>query len=534
MRKKLLILLIPLVVLLICSLTTLGILYFKPSDKVYTQNIESAKKSLEDNDIDAAIVYYRAAIEADDTQEEAYLQLARIYYEEKGDISEAIAILTEADEKIGSEGIKNALWEYLQRQPGGAPDRGDEKTESAGSDNIGRFNTSIIEKFRTYTFKDYRNNYSIEKETPAGDVYSIKYLNLGAEFMYINTASGKVWDPRKGKPEDDAKPSEIRVTDISQIISIDDNGVPSDVLRSRGVIGLQKEFDSTQNTNVVRFEYMNCIFRLPCDENGTVKKGSEYGVIIPPASNGSNDSDTDTDTDTDTEEYEEEVPVTVSGVVRNSVNANPVSGASIVVRRGVNVTSGDTETNAITGSDGSYSFEVVPGEYTLEVKCDGFSTECFVITVLKDTPLTSDFTISPTLATGEIRIVLEWDATPTDLDSHLSGTSGDNVYVNVFFRNKVARSGSDVIATLDVDDIDSFGPETITLYDMAGTYTYSVHQYSYDGSLATSGATVKVYTDNNTSPLVIEVPSSVSGDWWDVFKIENGQIVDINGNVTSR
>ena len=128
--------------------------------------------------------------------------------------------------------------------------------------------------------------------------------------------------------------------------------------------------------------------------------------------------------------------------------------------------------------------------------------------------------------------MLEWGESPSDLDSHLVGTTGDGTTVDVSFTNKTVSNSSGVIAQLDVDDQSGFGPETITLSDTSGEFTYHVHRYFGFGSLATSGATVKVYTSDNSQPTIISVPDSESGDWWDVFRIVNGQIVDINGAVS--
>ena len=126
-----------------------------------------------------------------------------------------------------------------------------------------------------------------------------------------------------------------------------------------------------------------------------------------------------------------------------------------------------------------------------------------------------------------IRIVLEWGATPNDLDSHLEGATKDGEEVNIYFGNTIAVSGSNTIAQLDVDDIDGYGPETITLSKPDGTYRYRVHRFSLNGSLGMSGAVVKVYS-GSSEPITITVPSDCD-EWWDVFTIENGEIKNING-----
>lgn len=64
------------------------------------------------------------------------------------------------------------------------------------------------------------------------------------------------------------------------------------------------------------------------------------------------------------------------------------------------------------------------------------------------------YAISPVMENLDgLRVVLTWGQTPDDLDSHMI-FPGNNIY----FENK---TGTD--AELDVDDTDSYGPETITL-----------------------------------------------------------------------
>ena len=94
-------------------------------------------------------------------------------------------------------------------------------------------------------------------------------------------------------------------------------------------------------------------------------------------------------------------------------------------------------------------------------------------------------------------------------------------------------------ADLDVDDVSSYGPETITVDGVAALdgFTYSVHNYSgrdavsgdaaaYD--LAQSGAVVKVYK-GNTRIATYRVPENRAGTVWNVFSIEaDGSITVIN------
>lgn len=89
-------------------------------------------------------------------------------------------------------------------------------------------------------------------------------------------------------------------------------------------------------------------------------------------------------------------------------------------------------------------------------------------------------------------------------------------------------------AELDIDDITSFGPETITIADLqVGTYLYAVHLYSGTGTIGTSEAVVEVYKgatllrtyapptdgpwDEQEVPLIN--PYNDRRIWWKVFEL---------------
>ena len=94
--------------------------------------------------------------------------------------------------------------------------------------------------------------------------------------------------------------------------------------------------------------------------------------------------------------------------------------------------------------------------------------------------------------------------------------------------NKSVSAGGKVIADLDIDDQDGYGPETITLHNTNGKYEYKIHRYTPFGRLADSGATVKIYTSDST-PITLTVPDNVDDEWWTVCTVENGEVKDLNG-----
>jgi uncharacterized protein YfaP (DUF2135 family) len=91
-------------------------------------------------------------------------------------------------------------------------------------------------------------------------------------------------------------------------------------------------------------------------------------------------------------------------------------------------------------------------------------------------------------------------------------------------------------ASLDVDIVTSYGPETITITDLAalGDFKYSIHDYTNRGyssniyALSNSGAIIRVYR-GDTLLRTYNVPTNVDGTVWNVFSMNaSGQITDIN------
>lgn len=123
------------------------------------------------------------------------------------------------------------------------------------------------------------------------------------------------------------------------------------------------------------------------------------------------------------------------------------------------------------------------------------------------------------------RVVLTWNAEPADLDAHLVAGNGGHVYY---------KAKSIPGAVMDLDDTQSFGPETITVTDVSalGGFTYSVHDFTnratfLDASgLADSGATVRVYA-GSALVKIYTVPANMNGTVWNVFSVEaDGTITD--------
>ena len=229
-----------------------------------------------------------------------------------------------------------------------------------------------------------------------------------------------------------------------------------------------------------------------------------------------------------------------SGYVYDARTGLPVNGLSVIIRAGINNTTGPILMTLRTNTSGQFTTSALaPGNYTAQIVDERalsdevyrYGTITIALKVMSDTTIyNQNATVSNSvgLSVDGMRIVLTWGSTPRDLDSHLSGTINGSSF-HVYYANKYYGSYVD----LDVDDITSYGPETITIRNMGdGIYKYYIYNFSGGGDyvLANSGATIKVYMDGSVAPAyTFNVPYS-SGRFWHVFTYNSitGEFTIIN------
>lgn len=201
------------------------------------------------------------------------------------------------------------------------------------------------------------------------------------------------------------------------------------------------------------------------------------------------------------------------------VKDKKIEGAQVLIQKnGEQTVAGYTDANGYVTLNPPFADDQ---NAMVIIKKEGYST-----LVAKCPCAGLTYAISPSMDNLDgIRIVLSWGSTPEDLDAHL-WYSGNHI----FWREKVASK-----ANLDVDDIDGYGPETITIQEKQfGTeYTFGVHDYTnrtdiYSSALSRSKAKVFVYIGNSLVKTYY-MPTGVTGNLWTVFKITGeGEIEDIN------
>ena len=211
----------------------------------------------------------------------------------------------------------------------------------------------------------------------------------------------------------------------------------------------------------------------------------------------------------------------ISGTVRNATTGGGLSGVALSVFDNIQTAAIATQTS---DGSGNFSFSGLPaGTYRLSASANGFQTAQRPGVAVGNGGVTAnqDLVLSPT-GTNAVTIVLTWGQSPSDLDSHLTGPNADATRFHVYYSFRGSLTAAP-FANLDVDDVSSFGPETIRITQMnSGTYRYSVHDYSNRGSssssgLGSSGAKVQVYTSAGLAQTYF-VPSQ-PGTLWTVFEM---------------
>jgi hypothetical protein len=219
-------------------------------------------------------------------------------------------------------------------------------------------------------------------------------------------------------------------------------------------------------------------------------------------------------------------PGAVTGIVTNALDGQPIAGATVRVD--------NATASATTDSSGRFTISNAPsGSQTLRTTASGFVTEVRTITIPVGGTVDQAISLTPVRAGGQITIVLTWGGQPRDLDAHLSGPDRSGGRFHVFYANPSDPQPSPY-ASLDVDDTQSFGPETITIAKdpttgafVAGEYRYWVHNFSGEAGYDVSNARVTVNTGGGQLDSFTPPGGSTGLAIWRVVNLT----IDTAGNV---
>lgn len=223
------------------------------------------------------------------------------------------------------------------------------------------------------------------------------------------------------------------------------------------------------------------------------------------------------------------------GTITNALTGAGIEGITLDVRKDWgNDSVGEVLTTITTDASGRYMVSLPIGNYTLCASKDGFVSTMINIVVQPNMSTNKNASMTPNVSGDNFRVVLTWGENPRDLDSHMVGTLSSGNSFHVYYSYKSQYDGSVEVCNLDHDDTTSYGPETITLNSTTSKpYYYYVYRYAGSGTVASSGAQVKVY-QGETLIKTFNVPTNLgSGDYWNVFAIVDGELIIRNTMTTS-
>lgn len=210
--------------------------------------------------------------------------------------------------------------------------------------------------------------------------------------------------------------------------------------------------------------------------------------------------------------------LTVRGTAVNAIDGKAITNATATIV--------GSKTTAKANSLGGFQFESVPAKpLRILVAAEGFYSEEIDVDPVSNSSFRA--VLSPKLNPGEVRMVLTWGYSPSDLDAHLYGPLPNGQQFHVSYEKKQAAN-----VLLDVDDRESYGPETITVKKaIPGKYDYKIHAYQdpkeakrnpekAKRALARSDAEVKIYSYGNKEPAHYRVDPKAIGTVWHVGYIE--------------
>jgi len=199
--------------------------------------------------------------------------------------------------------------------------------------------------------------------------------------------------------------------------------------------------------------------------------------------------------------------ITLSGIIRlvdEFGNVTPFTGTSaILTLNGID--------QQISVNNGNFSMEIsiLNGENRIQVRANSVNGD----TGISDERIVyGDFTASP------YEITLTWNTPTSDMDLHVWSPSGAHCYYG---------SMNKTFGSLDIDDIEGYGPETFTFVQNpeAGVYVVKINSYSLDRD-SFSDCTVKITSSTGVVTsfgphrfTTADRNGSIAAAWWDVLEI---------------
>ena len=491
--------------LVIAAVTGIYFVNRNADSRVYLEKLDAASKYLEAGDYDNAILTFEEMIQKDPGKEETYSKLANVYVKQ-GNYTKASSVLQLGIERTKSSNLKKMLQIIALHI--------EDETESSnvilnktekGQEESGIKNqvSLLAADFREYSDRDYEKKFGagVSVSVEPGKIIKVNYQNLNADVYYRNTESSNAFHSENLDVYETSHPYRIVFRSLETWIY--GLSYPININSMEELIGFRPIIsdNAEHGTKQLEFTYRFCECHIECDAEGTVLSADAWSEIYLDGSG------------------EEEQGDIFQGQVINAKTGLGIENAQVTF-----VAENGKEETVTTDAQGYYEVTIETGDFRIEVEADGFQQEEFERSIrdLKDSD-EGILTIAPVVGEDEIVIVLEWGSAPKDLDAVLQC---DDFMID--FRNREDSNGA-MSAVLDVDEIDGYGPETITV-NISGDaeFTYLVNNFNDVPNFAGCGATVKVYVSGK-APVEYTIPSSGRGTKiWEVFQYKDGKIIDVN------
>jgi uncharacterized protein YfaP (DUF2135 family) len=178
------------------------------------------------------------------------------------------------------------------------------------------------------------------------------------------------------------------------------------------------------------------------------------------------------------------------------------------------------------------------GLYTVHLETAttiGFNMEFEMTGDVLDNPAFR-FALCPAMDADTYRAILTWGSDPADLDTqaYLTDRSGNTEIVTYYNKLSTSQYFTNMVV-LDLDDMDGFGPETLTIKDQMtdpnDIVHYTVFDWTGSGNLRVSSARVTLYHGHQLNQIwsvATATGPSTGTQYWYVFDINSNGVVSRN------
>eukprot|EP00792_Barthelona_sp_PAP020_P004030 TRINITY_DN1839_c0_g1_i1.p1 TRINITY_DN1839_c0_g1~~TRINITY_DN1839_c0_g1_i1.p1 ORF type:complete len:486 (+),score=145.64 TRINITY_DN1839_c0_g1_i1:33-1490(+) len=169
---------------------------------------------------------------------------------------------------------------------------------------------------------------------------------------------------------------------------------------------------------------------------------------------------------------------------------------------------------------GECKVQIPLGVFDINVMADGYMP--YIQRIELASPKATTIFMCPIMQPNQKRIVLSWGVCPRDLDLYVRDMGTNEL---VYYKSRHASN-----LHLDIDVTSGCGPETVTLTNCMNPVKISVHQFSSDGSIVGSGATITIFGAQGIEHVIPfdQHPVLVEGNRWWPVAFYNPQTSEIN------